>query len=226
MRPNPYAPQFVLRGQGSQKPQPQVYNGMNQDPHATQYFFREKGKQKLQTQIHYGSANITDHPGFAAAVAAPPTYDADDDDDYEARCQAYADAECMTSDDFRRVDAALLQQKLARGTRQANAQAQPAQIPIPLDLQNAVGKIITGKSIYTIVGIIEHGGEAQRMSNGIYRVQHKEGEERVAKLLRVNHPQRQERARAERNVLQMLGVAHSNHVNFLFDVSTSHTLFL
>lgn len=208
----------VQQGYRSPHPQSPGHNVRSPNAYAQSFTTHRQASQQPRTQVYYGNPNIVNDPGFAAAAAGPPSYDVhEDEDDEQARYAAYEEAQAMTSQSMRRVDAQLLKQKMVQAQCQPQMTQQYDQLL--LDLQDAGKKIITGKSEYILCGIIEHGGDQLRMSNGIYLCKHPQGEDRVAKFLRVNDPQRQERARAERNILETLSEAYSNHVNFLYDVS-------
>ena len=159
---------------------------------------------------------------------------------YSEKCNREADAECMTHSDIARLwenearEFLKQQNKQRRQTASQHVAQQhpahqqaphPSQQPfeVPLELQKAVGKVRTGKSVYSIKAVIEHGGDFMRMSNGIYVVEHPSHDLRVAKFLRPMSDAQFERARAERNVLLKLKELSSPHINFLYEVRSSRS---
>ena len=150
---------------------------------------------------------------LAQEMAADPMFDSDQ----------YVEPYPMTPESAERNDIVDRAKEIRQETRREKKKQNPLATIV---VQDFAGKILTGKCAYDIVAVIDPGGDPTRMSDGIFQVQHPNGGLRIAKRLKVNTPERMDRARAERNALLRLKVMESPHINFLYEVSVLHCLIL
>jgi hypothetical protein len=215
---NPNAPPFVPRSEAPKaSAQPSV-------PRAAQ-------RPPIHVEVIHGDPDIVHQPGFYSAAIGQPLFGNEEeenasDNSEESQRRAEEEQQVWTPESAARVRAERHQRRQANGQnsqhhrgRQQQA-LRPTQMPagVPIELQNGVGRLRTGKAVYTIIDIIEHGGDFMRMSNGIYVVGHPNGSQRVAKFLKPTIEPQMERARAERNVLLKLKELSSPHINFIYEV--------
>jgi hypothetical protein len=231
--PNPNARPFVPRSEAPNA------NAKPSVPHKAQ-------SPKPKVVVHVGDQNIVNRRSFWSALKKPPLFGSGHERQdnsalndilneilagmtFSEKCEREADAMCMTPTSVNRFwenEARKLQDQINQQKAQQQA-PRPMQTPIavPIDLQNGVGKVRTGKAVYVIVGIIQDRGDQMRMSNGIFLVQHPNTSLRVAKFVKVETNAQMERARAERDILMRLKDTYSPHINFMYEVSTLFCFF-
>lgn len=95
----------------------------------------------------------------------------DDDagtDNEESQRRTQIEEEIWTPESAELVHANRREKRRQRRANREQPNAQPA-IFIPLDLQEPIGKIVTGKSVYILKNIIAHGGDPMRHDKLVFQ---------------------------------------------------------